>query len=529
MNSEILSGPMVQAIGWALVHLLWQGALVAAVLGATLSVVSRNRSNLRYLISCGALMLMLVLGIATAWKTYEEPATRAFPLAQWTSNAFDAGDMVLGVATAPTWRERVAVVTTMARAWLPQIVLTWLIGVALLSARLLVSWLRAHQLARRNAVPATDEWQRTMRRLAEALKLRRAVRLLESAAVEVPTVVGWMRPVVLLPASTLTGLSPEQIEMILAHELAHIRRHDFFVNLLQAMVETLMFYHPAVWWMSRQVRIERENCCDDLAVAVCGNALQYARALTRLEELRTAPMQTVLAANGGSLIERIRRLVGVRAEASLGAPRWAAGLAGVTVLLLIATGPSLLAQREEKQKAKEETKSATSTVEVSAERLRERSAVDRVERDEDEGEDAGDDDDIYVDIEAPEPPETPDVPEIPEIEMVPEVPMAPPAPGTMAFANPTVHVDIAPMAPIAPIVPRVAVSIAPAAIAAALAGIDEDAMMEEREERTRERSRDKGKMGADGKLSIDDLVTLRVHGVTPWMRKAIMSSYLRFP
>src|SRR5213075_1678041 len=140
---------------------------------------------------------------------------------------------------------------------------------------------------------------------AHAMRLRRAVKLVESAAVEVPAVISWLRPVVLLPASTLTGLAPKQIEMVLAHELAHIRRHDFLVNILQAVVETLMFYHPAVWWMSRRLRIERENCCDDLAVAVCGDALQYARALTRLEELRGGP-RIALAANGGSLLTRVR-------------------------------------------------------------------------------------------------------------------------------------------------------------------------------------------------------------------------------
>ena len=92
------------------------------------------------------------------------------------------------------------------------------------------------------------------------------------------------RCVILLPISTLSGLSREQIEMILAHELAHIRRHDFFVNLLQATVETLLFYHPAAWWISRRIRVEREHCCDDIAVDVCGNPLQYARALTRLSD-----------------------------------------------------------------------------------------------------------------------------------------------------------------------------------------------------------------------------------------------------
>ena len=94
--------------------------------------------------------------------------------------------------------------------------------------------------------------------------------------VEVPTVIGWLRPVVLMPASALSGMGPQQLEAILAHELAHIRRHDYLVNLLQTVVETLLFYHPAVWWLSGRIRVERENCCDDLAVSLCGDPYAYA-------------------------------------------------------------------------------------------------------------------------------------------------------------------------------------------------------------------------------------------------------------
>src|SRR5262249_31480014 len=160
------------------------------------------------------------------------------------------------------------------------------------------------RLVTRSASPACEPWLSLARRLSLALGVRQAVRLLESTAIEVPAVLGLLRPVILLPASAVTGLTPAQLEMILAHELAHIRRHDFLVTLFQSAVETLLFYHPAVWWISRQVRIERENCCDDLAVAVCGTPLQYARALARLEELRAEALPLAVSANGGSLMER---------------------------------------------------------------------------------------------------------------------------------------------------------------------------------------------------------------------------------
>ena len=104
--------------------------------------------------------------------------------------------------------------------------------------------------------------------------------------VRVPTIVGCLRPVILLPASVVTGLPASHLDAVLAHELAHVRRHDYLVNVLQSLVETLLFYHPAVWWCSRQIRIEREHCCDDLVVEACGDRVVYAHALAQLEELR---------------------------------------------------------------------------------------------------------------------------------------------------------------------------------------------------------------------------------------------------
>ncbi len=143
--------------------------------------------------------------------------------------------------------------------------------------------------------------------------------------------IGWLRPVILVPVSALAGLTPEQMEAILAHELAHIRRHDYLINLLQTVIETLLFYHPAVWWVSRQIRNERENCCDDMAVAACGDALVYARALTKVERLRKARLELAVTANGGLLMNRISRLVGAESPR----PYHSAGL--VTCMIAILT------------------------------------------------------------------------------------------------------------------------------------------------------------------------------------------------
>src|SRR6185436_14777243 len=207
--------------------------------------------------------------------------------------------------------------------------------------RLLTGWLWVQRL-RTHGVSAADETCRRMTaRLSRRLHIRRAITLLESTLVDVPTVIGFLKPVVLLPASVLGGLTPQQLEAILAHELAHIRRHDYLVNLLQTLVETVLFYHPAVWWVSRRIRIERENCCDDLAVSLCGDPVAYATALADLEALRSDPApdhHIAMAATGGSLLMRVRRLLGAPASHTGRGPAWLAGSVALLLICGIALG-----------------------------------------------------------------------------------------------------------------------------------------------------------------------------------------------
>ncbi len=158
--------------------------------------------------------------------------------------------------------------------------------------------------------PVAAEWQRALNELIHRMRVAAPIRLLASELAAAPAVVGWLRPVILMPVEALAGLPIEKVRAVLAHELAHIRRHDYPVNLLQSVVETVLFYHPAVWWISAQVRAEREACCDDMTVAATGDVLVYASALADLASRRRARLQAVLAASGGSLVNRIRRLVG---------------------------------------------------------------------------------------------------------------------------------------------------------------------------------------------------------------------------
>jgi TonB family protein len=312
---EICGQPAVHALGWTLLHLCWQGTLVAMVLWCVLGVLGGRSSQVRYAVSCLALGLMVALPLATfAHLASAEYRLRA--TFDGSAIVIDPG-MVLqvgaGEMTAP-WPVRMSAALDRALPW---VLLAWFAGVIFFVGRLNVGLMVARRMRSiaTTAVPA--ELQQAFDGLRRRLGVARAVRLMHSALVQVPTVIGWLRPVVLIPASCLTGMSAMQIEAILAHELAHIRRHDYLVSVMQSVIETLLFYHPAVWWVSRQVRRERECCCDELAVAVGGDRLAYARALSVLEERRACTSEFVLGANGGVLTMRIRRLLGCKEDAAV--------------------------------------------------------------------------------------------------------------------------------------------------------------------------------------------------------------------
>ncbi len=340
--AAIWASPATEAVARALVHFLWQGALVGIATGGILALLDKARASTRYAVALGALFLMAALPVATASRLMDRTAAPVRSVTPVTAEQA-VSDPPNQVAPAPM----MALMGTRAGSagearkpgvpLLPWIFRLWLAGVAALSLFHLGGWSRVRRLPRQGR-PVGQELQVLARGLGSRLGIGRAVTLLESTAISVPMVVGWLRPVVLIPASALTGLPPYQLAAILAHELAHVRRHDYLVNLLQTAVETLLFYHPAVWWVSAQVRRERENCCDDLAVAVCGDRLGYARALANLEGLRAPASPLVLAASGGSLVERIRRLVGVPVHR----PRhsWMAGVLALSLLPLAGLGIS---------------------------------------------------------------------------------------------------------------------------------------------------------------------------------------------
>jgi len=295
----ILTQPWAQRLGWTLLHSLWEGALIAALYALVRIALGKDlMSRARYAIACAALLAMAAAPAIT-YLSIREPATPA--VESGAVARFDPGAA-----------NSLGAVVTATDAWqraLPWIVMAWFAGVLTCFIRLVGGHASAAALRHSSHRPAPPEWQAILDRLVARMRIARNVSLLVSTKVESLVVIGWLRPVVLAPAAALCGVAPESLEALLAHELAHIQRHDYLINVLQGVVESLLFYHPAVWWFSKQIRTEREHCCDEIAAAASGDVLIYARALAELESTRPAHRNPVLAANDGSLVERIRHLI----------------------------------------------------------------------------------------------------------------------------------------------------------------------------------------------------------------------------
>ncbi|MDA1049938.1 MAG: TIGR03067 domain-containing protein [Planctomycetota bacterium] len=366
MTSFPIPPVLVERLGWVLVNSLWQFVLIGLLAAVTVRLLRRNSAAVRYGILGAALVATTVAPVATWFVLPREPkpativnetavapsdedisllAARREPSGEpdvasrrGPSDVSDGGYIADGADQAPGGVRRSAtrevsfpkskqkadawwlLAADSVRPWLPAFVFAWSLGVLLCSLRPLLGWHTLRRLRRVGVSPVSDEVLATLRRVSERLGLRRAVRIMYSTLARVPIVIGYARPIILLPISLVTSIPAAQLEAILAHELAHVRRHDFLVNLLQTLVETAFFYHPAVWWLSSRLRAERENCCDDLVVSALGNRVEYGRALLAIEELRGRDSLLAIGAADGSLLARVRRIVGFQSEMVVGSP-----------------------------------------------------------------------------------------------------------------------------------------------------------------------------------------------------------------
>ena len=299
-------------VGWTLIHFVWQGAVLAVVAAGALRLYRHRAANARYAIACVVLAAMLASAAVTGFilatrdvtvapvvpfsQTPTAPAIASTVSRSWTDNDIFSMDSVSSANID---------------ALLPVIVFVWLAGVTMLLVRMAGGLWHVRRLQVLSLAAFPSRWQAAAERIASGLGLRTAVHVVESVLVETPATVGWLRPVILLPIAALANLTPSQVEAILAHELIHIRRHDYVVNVAQTVAETLLFFHPGVWWVSGQIRVEREHCCDDVAVQVCGDPVDYATALAELEAWRSRGTALALAASDGSLAARVRRVLKV--------------------------------------------------------------------------------------------------------------------------------------------------------------------------------------------------------------------------
>lgn len=277
---------LMRPLGWALIHFLWQGALIAGAVALVSLAV--KRASARYVLFCIGLALMAASPVVTALWVHQDSAR---PL-----------DFMLAPSMAAGAEE----------PWIPWLTGVWITGVAVCVLRLVIGCIQVQKLRRMAADRLPKEWADRVRELSERVGVRQKVRMLIVDRLDVPATIGTVRALILMPACALARLSNDQLEALIAHELAHIKRYDYLVNLVQSFIEAVLFYHPAVWWISKQIRNEREHACDDIAVGAVGDALVYARALERLETIRSSPAPSLaMAVNGGSVCDRIRRLIGL--------------------------------------------------------------------------------------------------------------------------------------------------------------------------------------------------------------------------
>ncbi len=362
---DLLSQPVVERLGWTLVHFVWQGVIVWACLAIALWRMKNYTAPARYLASCAALIVLVVLPVLTFGVVRVDPAASdhlaeaapenvglgsisthdaaqagrpAYAIRPQRTGAVGveanepidgfnieekgsckAAGGIPGATSAQGAGDEIAQVPLSANSRytifltgsLPWLVATWFVGVLFLSFWHVLGW----SLSQRLRCQATDDVpahvKRMVQRLCRRLRISRVVGIRLCASTTAPMQVGWLKPIVLTPACVLTGLSSSELEAVLIHELAHVRRHDYLVNLCQTAIETLLFYHPAVWCVSRQIRIEREYCADDCASRVGAGPAVYARALASLGLLSQAPPRYAVASTGPMLVTRIRRVLGL--------------------------------------------------------------------------------------------------------------------------------------------------------------------------------------------------------------------------
>jgi beta-lactamase regulating signal transducer with metallopeptidase domain/peptidoglycan/xylan/chitin deacetylase (PgdA/CDA1 family) len=352
MNWEIFAGSkLVENLGWTLIHSIWQIALIGAILFALLRLLTSLSANARHILAVSALALSFLIPVITFVQISGNPASSSLVGTTANRARFERGeagdphrDALTTAAAVPQAANAEAggsllsfaaiqkFIDTDLASRLPFTVGLWLIGMAFFALRLLGGIWQLHRFRTRATSAPEAAWQERFTQLCERLNISQRVKLLTSNLVDTPIVVGWLKPLILVPAGLFLQIDPRQLEIILAHELVHIRRWDPLINLGQSAAEVLFFYHPFIWWISAVIRKEREFAADACVLQTFNDSsVVYANALANLEEIRLltnrpAP-SLATAANGGNLMQRIQRILQKNTGRSSANSAWSAALA----------------------------------------------------------------------------------------------------------------------------------------------------------------------------------------------------------
>ena len=304
---NLLSRHLVNAMGWTVLHSLWQGTIIALILALVFFALQRKTARLRYRIAFGALLLLFVSSLTTFFLLYDPQGSGQQP-----TRLVLLGDVRMVVEKSNYFQQMMTRFGNYFDAHLPVIVTVWLVGVFFFLIRLLGGMAYVRRMRVYGSIPAPDPWQQRVSRLAETLQLNKVIGLAESSLTKAPLMIGFFKPLILLPVGTINHLSADEVEAILAHELAHIARQDYIFNIMQSLIEIIYYYHPAAWWISAVIRTEREHCCDDTAIRLCSNPLTYAKALLHVQELqhyRTPVLAMAFSGHKNQLLYRIQRIL----------------------------------------------------------------------------------------------------------------------------------------------------------------------------------------------------------------------------
>jgi len=310
---SLVSVDIVHTIGWTLIHSIWQILLIGLCLKILVFLYKNLSANSRYWLSASALILIIAVSVMTFFTYYSSENSigyaEDFPYHE-EFNAIQVNHLDPAGFYSGLNQSIPAIISQYITTNIGLIVSLWLTGLLLFNIRFAGGYWHTHRLKKRNLLPLNNEWKNRLIDLKYKLRINKVIRMAESTVIQIPMVIGHLKPIILLPVGMLTALPYDQVEAIITHELAHIKRNDYLINLIKSFIEVIFFYHPVTWWISSMMNDERENCCDDLTIKTCGESSSLQNALLNLQELNQKPryIAAALFKNNHQLLKRIKRM-----------------------------------------------------------------------------------------------------------------------------------------------------------------------------------------------------------------------------